>query len=112
LYGYMCAPFGCMVSTIPPIPGDLVCHNIPRAFVETVVGPGQTVIPFVGAVMSMLDLAVGGGSGGASSHKDTDNLQYMDAHVFDLPIYPILEFMNPTLEMCPYADTWALTYLS
>ncbi len=112
LYGYMCAPFGCMLSIVPPIPGDLVCHNVPRAFVETVVGPGQSVVPFVGDVLSLVGGSLGLGSGGASSHETTDNLQYMDAHVFDLPIYPILEAMNPLLEMCPYADTFAVNYLS
>jgi len=112
LFGYQCIPFGCMLSTIPPIPGDFVCHNIPRAFVETVVGPGQTVIPFIGDVLSLIGGSLGLGSGGAASHQTTDNLQYMDAHVFDVPIYPILEFMNPLLEMCPYADTWAVNYFS
>ena len=114
LLGYVCIPFGCMVSIFPPIPGDFICHNVPVALVETVSGPGQTVIPFIGTVMSLLGQTFGLGSGGASSHKDTDNLQYFESHVFELPIYPILEFMNPLLRMCPLAgmDTFMVNYLS
>jgi hypothetical protein len=114
LYGYSCVPFGCMVSVFPPIPGDFICNNVPVALVETVTGPGQTVIPFIGTALSLLGQSAGMGSGGASSHNDKDNLQYFESHVFDLPIYPILEFMNPFLRMCPTTSgmTWMVNYLS
>ena len=76
-----------MLSKFPPVPGDFVCHYVPVAFVETVTGPGQTVIPFIGTLMSTLGsaIAIGGGSGGASSHNDKDNQQFFEAHMFRAP---------------------------
>ena len=112
LRGYSCVPLGC--GWLPPL--DLVCHNYPAAFVETVKVPFTTAVPFLSWVMDALaasaDTGVGGG-GSSSSGGDNTHMKFFEAHVFDVPTMPFIMLQYPLLRLCDWpSPPFEVNYIS
>ena len=106
---YFCEPLGGGCTAVPPMCYDLVCHTYPAAIVETVKTPFQTMIPFVGTLITelienmdvwqqMLATITGGAGGffwgaGGSQHQPS-NQQFFEAHVMQFLSNWFMEFLN------------------
>jgi len=113
---YECYPFSCQCcSKLICIPGDRVCHYVPRAFVET---PRKSftflVSPFNEMVQLLLTALGLQQSGGTEGIGKQEHLQFFESHMFVVPTGQYLKSKNPTKRLCYWKEAFSteLNYVS
>jgi len=86
---YECHPFSCQCcKKFICIPGDKVCHYVPRAFIET---PKESFVSLVSPFDEMIQLLQMQSemqqSGGAEGRGKNENLHFFESHMFVVPTF-------------------------
>jgi len=113
---YECHPFSCQCcKKFICIPGDKVCHYVPRAFIET---PKESFVSLVSPFDEMIQLLQMQSemqqSGGAEGRGKNENLHFFESHMFVVPTFWYLKSKNPTKRLCYWQEAFSteLNYVS
>jgi len=113
---YQCYPFSCECCKYGIcIPGDRICHNVPRAFIETPRKSFTSLVSPFDEMIQALQLSSGiQQSGGAEGIGKQENLHFYESHMFVVPTFWYLKSILPISRLCFWEEgfTVELNYVS
>jgi len=113
---YQCFPFSCTCCKKKIcIPGDRICHYVPRAFVETPRESFESLVSPFDIIILALKLASGEQqAGGSTGMGTTEHLKFFESHMFVVPTGEAIRMNFPGRKLCNWeeANSFELNYVS
>ena len=112
---YKCSPFSCKCCRkFICVPGDKVCHYVPKAFVEKTRGSFESIVTPIDIMIKAFSVAEEQKTGGSTGRGQQEHLQFYESHMFVTPTWWYLKLKNPIKRLCNWSEgfSFELNYVS
>lgn len=108
---YQCNPFSCKCCKKGIcIPGDRVCHYVPKAFVETTKGSFESLVSPFDEMLQAFQLTEKQKSGGSTGRGDTEHLKFYESHMFVVPTGWWIRMQSFGKKLCSWSEEYSYEF--